>query len=770
MRYSLDRLTNREFDVLVRIAEGASNQEIAEELFLSLNTVKWHSRNIFAKLDVNSRTQALLKAAELGLLEERSGVDIGREHISRHNLPGQLSSFIGRVEEITQIKELLENQRLVTITGTGGVGKPRLALKVAEELLKSKSYPDGIFLVELAALTRPERIPEAIRDDLGLSSQSGVEVDDLKNYLSDQKSLLILDNFENLLEAAPLVSDLLSAAQDLKILATSREALHLSGEQIYPLKPLSIGEVDSSIKNNDAVQLFMQRAREANPHFSPTDKDFVTINEICARLDGLPLAIELAVARLNLFSLSALLDQLEDRFAILSVAPRDSPKRHQTLQKSIQWSYDLLKEEEQSLFRRLAVFQGSRTIDAVEMICCFDLEIDVLEGLASLLSKNLICQEEGIDDQPRFYLLETLHEYARFLMEESGESDDIQRRHADFFVSLVLKDKDLTLTGSEQIKWLNSLKADHENLRKVYSWSMGAGEVKLALRLVSCLGIFWIVMGSFDEGVQWVKECLDFIDSVPADIQADLYRVAGSLFLVCCGEHDLSKEMYNKALSLYTLLEDVREMGWSHVGLIGTSEMFPEEREFALENLAKSIEYLSEVNDRAGLYQAWCNMGCHYSLSGDCDQAREAWQKSLAIARELEDPMRIKGMLGNLGALDHRDGDVCSACELYKESITIGIEAGMDVIYSADILIDIAYTELDLDRPRRAVVLLGAADNFYRLGDYRPQIQQYKYMKKIRDAIQSAVDENVFEQAWQEGQALSPEEAIAFALKESLTN
>ena len=290
--------------------------------------------------------------------------------------------------------------------------------------------------------------------------------------------------------------------------------------------------------------------------------------------------------------------------------------------------------------------------------------------------------------------------------------------------------------------------------------------MELALRLVRCLGMFWIIMGSFDEGVQWVKECLALVNSVPADIQADLYRVAGTVFLICCGEHDLSKEMYRKALSLYTLLEDVREMGWSHVGLIGTSEMFPEERELALENLAKSIEYLSEVNDQTGIFQAWCNMGCHYSLSGDRDQARDAFQKSLSIARELEDPLRINAMLGSLGSLAHRDGDVLSACKLYKESIQIWLEIGLEFSYSADVLIDIASTELDLDRPRRAVVLLGAADMFYKLGASRPQIQQYKYMNKIHKSIRSAVEKRVFDQAWQEGQAMTPQEAIAFALEE----
>lgn len=755
----INSLTDREFDVLRRISQGSSDQDIARELVLSINTVKWHNRNIYAKLGVSSRTQALAAAIAWGLIDNLPIERSIASSVYKQNLPSQVSSFIGRETEIKKITNMLDSTRLLTLTGPGGVGKTRLGLQVAARILQEGiDFPDGIYFIELAPVSHHERACAAIVEGLKLTpSPEEPPQETLTRFLREQQILLLLDNFEHLLGAAPLVSTLLAAAPDLKVLATSREALYLSGEQLYPVPPLGI---------HFSQELFIQRARESNPAFDPKKEDLPVIDRVCTRLDRLPLAVELAAARMNLFSLEGVLDGLEDRFRILAAGPRDADDRHQNLWNAIDWSYDLLEEEEQILFRRLAVFRGSRSLDAVEGVCCFDLRIDVLEGLSSLLAKNLIRQEEGQDGQPRFFLLETVHDYIRTRLEESGEGEQMRKRHAEFFVALAEKDKDPTLNGLDQLRWLKHLKADHDNLRQVYSWSMDRGEVELALRLVGCLAIFWIVMGSFDEGVQWVKESLALVDSVPAEVQGDLYRVAGSLFLVCCGEHDLSKEMYYKALSIYTRLEDIREMGWSHVGLIGTSEMFPEERELALENLAKSIEYLSEVNDQTGIFQAWCNMGCHYSLSGDRDHARKAFLKSLCIARELEDPLREKGMLGNLGGLAHRDGDVLSACKFYKESLQIGMEIGLDVIYSADLLIDIASTELELGRPRRAVILLGAADKLYKLGAYRPQIQQYKYMNKIHESIRSAVDRSVFDQAWQEGQAMTPQEATAFALEE----
>ncbi len=373
----------------------------------------------------------------------------------------------------------------------------------------------------------------------------------------------MLDNYEHLLAGIGIVRELLKVAPDLVVLCTSREALNLSGEQIYPVQPLEI---------KSSEELFVGRSREVNPSYNPGEDDLAFIRQICTKLDNLPLAIELAAARMNLFSLQTLLENIQNRFQILTELPRDAPERHQTLQAAIDWSFDLLDEEEKILFRRLAVFQGGRSIDAVEEICCFDLKLNVLDGLASLSEKNLIRQEEGLDGQPRFYLLETVHEYTLQKIRESDEEEEMRRKHAEFFVNLAEQAKYPTRGGPDQIRWLKRLDADHDNLRIMFDWAMIEGEFELALRLVGCLDYFWMRMGSFDEAERWTTASLNVIDDVPALVQADVYSVAGSIAYLVNADCEYSKELYHKSLKLQQKYGGKRDIGWIHIHLTGPSE------------------------------------------------------------------------------------------------------------------------------------------------------------------------------------------------------
>ena len=394
------------------------------------------------------------------------------------------------------------------------------------------------------------------------------------------------------------------------------------------------------------------------------------------------MAIELAAARMNLFSLQTLLENIQNRFQILTELPRDAPERHQTLQAAIDWSFDLLDEEEKILFRRLAVFQGGRSIDAVEEICCFDLKLNVLDGLASLSEKNLIRQEEGLDGQPRFYLLETVHEYTLQKIRESDEEEEMRRKHAEFFVNLAEQAKYPTRGGPDQIRWLKRLDADHDNLRIMFDWAMIEGEFELALRLVGCLDYFWMRMGSFDEAERWTTASLNVIDDVPALVQADVYSVAGSIAYLVNADCEYSKELYHKSLKLQQKYGGKRDIGWIHIHLTGPSEMVPAEREFFMEHYKKGIVLLNEVGDKVGLAQVITNMGTHELLSGNRAAAKEAFQDGMELAHDIGDKIREGICLNNLACIHFGLRDFEKAEKMFKEALIYNISIGHTIFLS----------------------------------------------------------------------------------------
>ena len=322
-------------------------------------------------------------------------------------------------------------------------------------------------------------------------------LDTVEGYLRDKRLLLVLDNFEQVVEAAPQVTQLLTAAPGLKVLATSRVPLHVRGEREFSVPPLQLPDLDhlpptDQLSRYDAVRLFVQRATDVNAGFSLTDDNASAVAFICARLDGLPLAIELAAARVKVLSPQAILARLESSLSLLTGGPRDLPARQRTLYSAIEWSYDLLDEDEQKLFRRLAVFMGGRTIEAIQAICTpeGDLAISVLDGIASLVDKSLLRREEGAGEEPRFVMLETLHEFAREKLQASGEAEDIRRRHTLYFLELA-EEAEPHLQRVEQGQWFKRLEREHNNLRAAISWSLAQGEEEIALRFGAALMIFW---------------------------------------------------------------------------------------------------------------------------------------------------------------------------------------------------------------------------------------------------------------------------------------
>jgi predicted ATPase/class 3 adenylate cyclase len=424
-----------------------------------------------------------------------------------NNLPIQLTSFIGRGSELTETKQLLENNRLLTLIGAGGTGKTRLSLQIAQDVLPE--FMNGVWLVELAPLTDPSLIPQTIASIVGLREQSNTAlIDILTNYLRTNHLLLILDNCEHLIAAcAKLCADLLRVCPQLKILASSREALGISGETVYQVPSLSLPNPAlvrrETLLESESIQLFVERARAVQAHFALQDSNAIAVSQICHHLDGIPLALELAAARIAVFSPEEIASHLDDRFRLLTGGSRAALKRHQTLQASIDWSYDLLSDAERTLFRQLSVFSGGWTFEAAEAICS---DLDVLVLLTQLVNKSLVLVEEH-GQRTRYRLPETIRQYARDKLFEAGESNTMRNHHLGYYLKLA-EGASPHLRKWEQIEWLNQLDAEYENLRASLAWAMNQPSAESALRLVAALGTFWDIRAHWLEGANWIDQAL----------------------------------------------------------------------------------------------------------------------------------------------------------------------------------------------------------------------------------------------------------------------
>ena len=765
----VEPLTLREREILDLLADGLTNREIADRLYLSHETIKWYNKQLYGKLGVSNRTQAAAKAQELAQEESQEPASARQSSHPKHNLPAPLTSFVGRQRELDEVESLLEESRLLTLTGPAGTGKTRLALQVAAQV--AEGFADGVTLVELAPLKDPALVADTVARALGLTNTTEQTITKvLANYLENKELLLVLDNFEHLLEAAPLASDLLSAASNLRILTTSREALGLYGEQEYPVPPLGLPDLGdpvlpSALKDHESVALFMQRAQAVVPNFALSDEDAPSVAEICVRLDGLPLAIELAAARVKLFGPQALLSQIESRFTTLGDGPRGLSERQRTLRGAIDWSYELLDDPEKKLFTRLSVFQGGRTIEAVEQVCCDDLPIDVLDGLESLWNKNLLRLEEGPEGEPRFTMLETIHEYALERLREGGEAENMHRRHAEYFTALAEQAEPHTRGGREQMRWLRRLEADHDNLRAMYRWSIKSDEVEMELRLAGSLGHFWWRQGHFAEGQQWSARALELIEGESLELRARVYSAAGRVFFYL-DEPVACKRVLTEALALYEELGSRREIGWAHIHLMMPLAGEPDEFEQAMAHFEEGLALLREVDDQAGIAQAFTNLGEQTRLQGDLPRAKQAYEESLSIAREIGDELREAIALINLGLIDQHEGEADRAQVLFMESLTLALEI-RHIVLQVDALAYLASAVGASGHSKHAARLFGAAEVLYDTYGFSHQATDLPEWERSRDNVRQQLGEVTFETAWAEGQAMTLDEAIAYALEES---
>ena len=698
----------------------------------------------------------------------------------QHNLPVQPTPLLGREEQLTAVCALLRHDevRMVTLTGPGGIGKTRLAMQVAAELVES--FAAGVWFVRLSRLVDPALVVPTIAQTLGVKGQGSQPIaETLREHLAGRSLLLVLDNFEQVMGAASDMAALLAAGLGLKLLVTSRAPLHLRGEREYPLTPLSLPSHSSpatDLSQYAAVALFIERAQAARPDFAVTAANTPAIAEICARLDGLPLAIELAAARVKVLPPEALLARLPAALKLLTGGARDLEERQQTMRAAIGWSEDLLAPEERVLFRRLAVFLGGCTLDAAETVCVAPegtspLGLDVLDGLSTLVEHSLVQQREEASEV-RFGMLHVIREYALERLEASGEAGALRRAHASSVVALVEQSRSKQ-AGPEAAAWLDRLEREHDNLRAALAWARDRGEAELGLHLAGILGRFWKVRGHFREGRTWIEELLA-VDEGRADLAtahpqlAEIWARAllnGGALAMEEGDYATGESWTNRARELALAAGDLAmaRQALTNLGLVATQSGDPEG---AAARYIESLELAREMGDQRGMATVLTNLGYVASLRGDPEEAEAFFTEGLALARQVGDRDQIALGLNNLGVSARKRGDVVQAEGLIHEALALYAELG-NPGRCAMALESLAETAWVAGQGERAVRMLGAATALREAIGAPRSPQNQAEVEQLVAAGRAVLGDAAWEAAFAAGNALSFEQAIAEVLSTS---
>jgi predicted ATPase/DNA-binding CsgD family transcriptional regulator len=679
------------------------------------------------------------------------------------NFPDPLTTLIDREREISDIGAFLlrPDVRLLTLTGPGGVGKTRLALRVAGEL--QAQYADGAVFVDLAPIRDPALVAKAITQAIGARLAVALPPEAvLRETLREAHQLLVLDNFEQVVEAAPLLTELLSACPRLTMLVTSRIVLRVSGEHDYPVPSLASPDVERpsfpAVASYPAVQLFDDRAQAVRPDFSLTDANAGTVAAIVRRLDGLPLAIELAAARANAMSPNAMLQRLTRRLPLLTAGPRDAPDRLRTMRDAIAWSYDLLPADEQRLFRQLAVFVGGFTLEAAEYVGGDGFDF-VLDLVTSLVDKSLLRPFEGADGEPRFIMLETIREFGLDQLAESSEEQDVCRRHAEWCASLAQRAEDFALT-KEQLRWMQRLGEEIGNLRAALSWSLehDEGEIETGVRLATLLYLFWLSQGRLREGVHWLELALrrgiDCATEVRGRAQIHFGMLASYL-----GPDDRSEAEIERGIALCRETGDSKYLG-SGLTMLGTLAEDRGDYDRAAALFIEAVALQRARDDPKLIAFALQHLGLVTYGHGDLTLARERCEEALAMQRALGDEHGMKASLIYLAVIACERGEDAQAATLYGEALAFsdkhhtfhGVErslAGLAVVASHRGL------------PEHAARLFGAAEvvaEALGVAFNLPERAQYEWAQA---AVRVALGDSRFEAAYAGGRALDPDEAAA---------
>ena len=678
-----------------------------------------------------------------------------------------LTSFVGRVQEVEAVAALLreEEVRLVTLTGPGGVGKTRIALRVADAL--AVAYPDGVFFVSLASLTDPAQVVPTVAQVLDVQEMGDWPLpEQLANALRNREMLLVLDNFEHVVAAAPAIMVLLARCPGVRALVTSRSVLRVSGEHAVAEQPLALPRVGraasaDAIAESDAERLFAERARATRSDFAPTGVDAAVVAEIVCRLDGLPLAIELAAARVAHLPLVALLARLERRLPLLARGARDLPTRHQAMRHAIAWSHDLLSSDEKALFRRLAVFAGGWTLEAAEAVVAdaSDLGMDILEGMASLVDNSLLRQEGRPDGEPRYRMLETIREFAIERLAASGEGESTRAAHAHHFAAFA-ETKTFHHFFDPPVGRLDRMEAEHDNLRAALAWALERGQTEVTLRLAVALWPFWYLRGHVTEGRMWLERAVGLDGIAPAALRAE--ALIGASWLA--GEQEdwvAAGDLAQEGLRFFQDLGDAEGIAHARHAL---AVAIWEQGDFgrAAQTFEEALAGARSLGDPGLVAITLNSLADGFLQQGERNRAEPIFEEALALMRNLGNPLAMLYPLSNLGVIALEQGEVTRAASLLRESLALAVTHGNTRVVACD-LVDLAGVAEVLGQGERAVRLLGAAEALLEtIGVSRPDSDR-PYYDRLVSRVRSGVDEDTFGGAWAAGRTLTRDDAVAEA-------
>jgi predicted ATPase/DNA-binding NarL/FixJ family response regulator len=690
----------------------------------------------------------------------------GLKGSSPNNLPHQLTSFIGREREIVKIKRLLAGTRLVTLTGAGGCGKTRLAQEVGAGLLER--FSDGVWWVEMAALAEPELVPQAVASVLDVSERPGRPlVETLVDHLRPKSPLLLLDNCEHLLPACAYLADtLLRSCPHLRILATSREALGVSGETKWLVPSLSLPERDpipaiEHLSRYEAVRLFYERARAAEPNFTLTNENASAVIEVCRRVDGIPLAIELAAARVHALAIEQIAVRLDDRLRLLTGGSRTAPGRHQTLRAAMDWSFRLLSEKERILLSRLSIFAGGWTLEAAESVCSgADVPpTEVLDLLIQLVNKSLAVAEAQ-RGAARYRLLETVRQYAWERLRELGTADEIRTRHRDWYIEFA-ESADANLNTPEQLAWLEQLEAEHDNLRAALQWSKeDPGGAEAELRLAGALTWFWDRHGHWNEARGWLEGALERSGDAPRTVLPKVL-LGVAYWAWRQGDYGRAAAVQEQGLALSRDLRD-ENVAW-FVFQMGNLAADQGDYDRAVALYEECLALRRALGDKWGAGMTLAQLGDVARLQRDSERATALYAESLALARETGERFLIAFSLRNLGLVALQQGNHGKAEPLLTESLALCKEV-KDKWVTGPCLEGLAQVALERGNYSEATRLLAATEVLYEaLGRHRSVVEQTAHDQYI-DQARGSMPAAAFAAIWAEGRALTPSDAIEFVL------
>ncbi|MFN8442447.1 MAG: LuxR C-terminal-related transcriptional regulator [Caldilineaceae bacterium] len=755
--------SGREIEILGLAAEGYANNEIAHRLSLSLNTVKWYNKQIYTKLAVENRTQAIQRAKKLGLLSEPNAQNATPPF---NNLPTLLTKLVGRRDEIETAKHLLKHHRLLTLTGPGGIGKTRLALCVAEELVGF--FPHGICFVDLSTISEAGLVPNTIAHLLGLAeSLDRPQTTLLQEALRDKQFLLLLDNFEHLLDAALLVSDLLATCPQLSVLITSREVLALYGEQEYSVPPLQLPDlewlaVDQQMINDiltcESLQLFERAAQAIYPEFRLTTENATTIAGICLRLDGLPLALELAAAYTKLLPPKAILEQLDSMWLEMKRSLRNVPLRQQTLRNTIEWSYRFLNPEERQLFAQMAVFRGGCDWAAIVGICTPSSPTGLLDSLNGLVNKSLVWRKDNGNSQPRFGMLETIREYAQRCLQEKGQVEELRQRHALYYTQYTSR-VEADLMSMRQRLILNQLEIEVDNFRSALRWALDH-DPEPGLRMIGDLATCWRIRGYLTEGMTWAEQLLSTERTVSVSVHAKAYASASNLARIL-GHQAQAIQLAEKGLSLAQTIEDAQTLALTFHALAVT-KIAPHLSTVEYDGIAQlcneAMRFYEACHNQLGQVRMLNLLGEIKRMQDRFDEAKDYYEECLIGLRQLGYQSGVTAALNNLGWVSFHISDYSQALHDFAE----GFKLSYELNYPHNIAMSLNGVAAVLSRLGQAQIaaqLMGVTQAIRKsIGVVMDLADEPDYERTLLE-LQTNLGPDAYNQCWQTGQKMSINEA-----------